>query len=54
MTDNVACRATSEIQDGGHETGRRIISIPITYGSEVLNANYVESYFKQIAEVYNN
>ena len=25
MTDNVACRATSEIQDGGYETGRRII-----------------------------
>jgi hypothetical protein len=54
MTDNVACRATSEIQDGGYETGRRIKFIRITYGSEVLNANYVVSYLKQMAEVYNN
>ena len=36
MTDNVTCRATPEIQDGGHKTGRwfvslNIILLPVSY-----------------------
>jgi hypothetical protein len=49
MTGDVTCRATPEIQDGG-----RIISIRITYGSEVLYASHVVWYLKQLAEAYNN